>query len=87
MMHKNQIIGMVAIVGVLVAVGAAVYSQFFEAGGWAVTSNEDVEAAYRLNTKGDDLRVYEFTPKGDTGVFCIVVAGERNSMMECVGEQ
>lgn len=72
-----------ALSGVVALTAYTVYVNFFEAGGLFVTENREVDKAYRLNTKGDDLRVYEFTPDGSPGTVCIVVAGERNSVMEC----
>lgn len=72
-----------AIAFVLLGGGYWVKINYFEAGAWAVTGSQDVDAAYRLNTKGNDLRVYEFTPQGDRNSLCVAVAGERNSMLEC----
>ena len=84
MTNPKLIIGTVAGFVILALVIYWAKVNWFEAGGLFVTENEDVTAAYRLNVKGDDLRVYEFTPLGASNQTCIVVAGERNSMMECV---
>ena len=76
-------LGVVAVLCVIGYGGWWAKVNWFEAGGLFVTKNRSVDHAYRLNTKGDDLRVYEFTPDSNPKVVCVVVAGERNSTTEC----
>ena len=82
-MNMKGLIGIFVIVLLLASGGYWVKKNYFEAGGWMVTGNQDVEEAYRLNTKGGDIRVYEFTPKGAPNMLCVAAAGSRNSMMDC----
>lgn len=39
--------------------------------------DRELDAAYKLPTAGYDVRVYEFTPKGNPGVSCVMPFAEK----------
>lgn len=83
MMTRTIAIILVCLV-ILVGGGWWLKAKFFESGAFLVTKSVDVDVAYRLNVKGTDLRVYEFTPQADPSKTCVFVAGTNKSDMECI---
>lgn len=79
----------VILLGVLILLGGTLWvkANYFEAGSYLVTRSTDVDTAYRLNVKGEDLRVYEFTPKGAPEKLCVFVAGTNKGDMECIDKR
>jgi len=80
---------LVGIVVSLVLVVAFVAYQYFSAeyldeGSFLSTETMEPDSAIRIATMGDDLRLYEFTPKTLPGWQCIFVAGTNKGDTFCV---
>lgn len=86
-MKTRWIVVILAFILVLLGLSLWVKANYFEAGSYLVTRSTDVDTAYRLNVKGEDLRVYEFTPKGAPEKLCVFVAGTNKGDMECIDKR
>lgn len=86
-MKTKWIIAILVVVLLLWGATAWIKANYFEAGSYLVTKSTDVDTAYRLNVKGEDLRVYEFTPKGAPEKLCVFVAGTNKGDMECIDKR
>jgi len=78
--------GGIAILVIIVAIGGYQYfsAEYLDEGSFLTTETMVPDSAVRIQTMGDDLRLYEFTPKTLPNWQCIFVAGTNKGDTFCV---
>jgi len=80
---------LMVVIGILIlVVGLSGYqyfsAEFLDEGSFLTTETMVPDSAVRIQTTGDDLRLYEFTPKTLPNWQCIFVAGTNKGDTFCV---
>lgn len=80
------LVGIIVTLFLIVAyVGYQYFSaEYLDEGSFLSTETMEPDSAIRIATMGDDLRLYEFTPKTLPGWQCIFVAGTNKGDTFCV---
>lgn len=80
------LVGVIASLILIVGIVAYQYfsAEFLDEGSFLTTETMVPDSAVRIQTTGDDLRLYEFTPKTLPNWQCIFVAGTNKGDTFCV---
>lgn len=83
MKQTITIIAVIIFMALLASIGAWFKSEHLDEGSYLTTETIKPDHAFRLQTTGEDLRVYEFTPKSAPYMQCIFVAGTNKGDTSC----
>ncbi|MCG7628375.1 hypothetical protein MHM88_11205 [Epibacterium sp. MM17-32] len=78
----------IAIVAALSSLALLLPMASADAGLWSAYKNgqlapKEADSAYRVETLGLDVRVYEFTPESNEDVTCVLTFTDATSTMQC----
>ena len=73
----------ILIVGIIISFSIWFKAEHLDEGSYLTTETIKPDHAFRLQTTGEDLRVYEFTPKSAPHMQCVLVAGTNKGDNTC----